>query len=293
MLNTELTSSIASLEPTDLLSTVKKWFEAPNDQDAPDFKAWLADCAANLSELTNDNVIKTLRVMLFCATRNRQHDAMDSIMAIFTSHEFAANVKENDWMVSNMNRIVGTLASPAALSTLETVVIGNQNKEFIREQMLLSIHFLWIEKILSDDEVTESYRRIINACFAQNTFNENLALALALNGAVVGGNNLRTEVTAIIDSGLLNEKTPQIAKAVQAIMTQPKQFREIYANQHKTMFDKPEDEIPIIHEPVIEQPPDFDGKVKQVVRDTPKIGRNDPCPCGSGKKYKKCCGKNA
>jgi preprotein translocase subunit SecA len=27
-----------------------------------------------------------------------------------------------------------------------------------------------------------------------------------------------------------------------------------------------------------------------VVRDTPKVGRNDLCPCGSGKKYKKCCG---
>jgi SEC-C motif-containing protein len=26
-------------------------------------------------------------------------------------------------------------------------------------------------------------------------------------------------------------------------------------------------------------------------RETPKIGRNDPCPCDSGKKYKKCCGK--
>ena len=26
------------------------------------------------------------------------------------------------------------------------------------------------------------------------------------------------------------------------------------------------------------------------VRTTPKVGRNDPCPCGSGKKYKKCCG---
>jgi preprotein translocase subunit SecA len=32
------------------------------------------------------------------------------------------------------------------------------------------------------------------------------------------------------------------------------------------------------------------GKVKTVTRDHPKIGRNDPCPCGSGKKYKKCCG---
>jgi SEC-C motif-containing protein len=28
-----------------------------------------------------------------------------------------------------------------------------------------------------------------------------------------------------------------------------------------------------------------------VVRSGPKVGRNDPCPCGSGKKYKKCCGK--
>ncbi len=30
---------------------------------------------------------------------------------------------------------------------------------------------------------------------------------------------------------------------------------------------------------------------KQVVRTGPKIGRNDPCPCNSGKKYKKCCGR--
>ena len=27
------------------------------------------------------------------------------------------------------------------------------------------------------------------------------------------------------------------------------------------------------------------------VRTTPKVGRNDPCPCGSKKKFKKCCGK--
>ncbi len=32
-------------------------------------------------------------------------------------------------------------------------------------------------------------------------------------------------------------------------------------------------------------------KPKQYIRSTPKIGRNEPCPCGSGKKYKKCCGK--
>jgi uncharacterized protein YecA (UPF0149 family) len=30
--------------------------------------------------------------------------------------------------------------------------------------------------------------------------------------------------------------------------------------------------------------------VETVRRDGPKIGRNDPCPCGSGQKFKKCCG---
>jgi preprotein translocase subunit SecA len=30
---------------------------------------------------------------------------------------------------------------------------------------------------------------------------------------------------------------------------------------------------------------------RPVVRAQPKVGRNDPCPCGSGKKYKKCCGR--
>ncbi|WP_243361043.1 YchJ family protein [Fundidesulfovibrio terrae] len=38
----------------------------------------------------------------------------------------------------------------------------------------------------------------------------------------------------------------------------------------------------------------LDGKVKStnepVVASGPKVGRNDPCPCGSGKKFKKCCG---
>jgi len=31
--------------------------------------------------------------------------------------------------------------------------------------------------------------------------------------------------------------------------------------------------------------------VRQYVREAPKVGRNDPCPCGSGKKHKKCCGR--
>ena len=36
----------------------------------------------------------------------------------------------------------------------------------------------------------------------------------------------------------------------------------------------------------------FSRDAPTTIRNTePKVGRNDPCPCGSGKKYKKCCAK--
>lgn len=40
----------------------------------------------------------------------------------------------------------------------------------------------------------------------------------------------------------------------------------------------------------------IDGEIAKqapIRREEPKVGRNDPCPCGSGKKYKKCCGAEA
>ena len=36
--------------------------------------------------------------------------------------------------------------------------------------------------------------------------------------------------------------------------------------------------------------PSAQAPVKTIVNKAPKVGRNDPCPCGSGRKYKKCCG---
>ena len=47
----------------------------------------------------------------------------------------------------------------------------------------------------------------------------------------------------------------------------------------------------------VEMPAAAPKEVKQPVkvpvkREAPKIGRNEKCPCGSGEKYKNCCGKN-
>jgi len=52
------------------------------------------------------------------------------------------------------------------------------------------------------------------------------------------------------------------------------------------------DFAPSAHEPAKEAPAEKqrqEGMAGPVHRSQPKVGRNDPCPCGSGKKYKKCC----
>ena len=54
--------------------------------------------------------------------------------------------------------------------------------------------------------------------------------------------------------------------------------------------------VNVIETPKVEQPRNIvenkyqEQQARRPVRREPKVGRNDPCPCGSGKKYKKCCG---
>jgi preprotein translocase subunit SecA len=58
---------------------------------------------------------------------------------------------------------------------------------------------------------------------------------------------------------------------------------DAYVRQYNERLDEETGEEEDVFDPYERQEP--------IVRETPKIGRNDPCPCGSGKKYKKCCGK--
>ena len=52
------------------------------------------------------------------------------------------------------------------------------------------------------------------------------------------------------------------------------------------------DSINVVSENKPQVPETSDVKRTPVVNQGPKVGRNDPCPCGSGKKYKNCCGRN-
>jgi len=71
----------------------------------------------------------------------------------------------------------------------------------------------------------------------------------------------------------------RVEPASEEQMEEQRRLRERRAAASKMQFSAP-----------AKVTPNATSKPKQVVRSGDKVGRNDPCPCGSGKKYKKCCG---
>ncbi len=99
---------------------------------------------------------------------------------------------------------------------------------------------------------------------------------------------------------VLRDKVTEIIFRVKVASSD--EMRDVYADQQES-FEVPEsygvDAAAIqqaAQQPAAGSDPDEDPDAVQptvpIINAGPKVGRNDPCPCGSGKKFKQCCGKN-
>jgi preprotein translocase subunit SecA len=95
----------------------------------------------------------------------------------------------------------------------------------------------------------------------------------------------------IFDQMLINIRT-EISKKVLSVTHRPKET-PVYANKTRVVGEAKHSQYGqfggIISNKA-ENPKPTEHHTVQVKRVQPKVGRNDPCPCGSGKKYKRCCG---
>ena len=102
-------------------------------------------------------------------------------------------------------------------------------------------------------------------------------------------NNLNREIVSFLCHAQLpiQQEAPQVLKEGQQQKTD---MRHLHAN--KEDIDAVGDDYAANEKDYYD--PAGDVAVKQEpIKVGPKIGRNDPCPCGSGKKYKNCHGKDA
>ena len=110
----------------------------------------------------------------------------------------------------------------------------------------------------------------------------------------------KTEAFKIFDELMVNIKSEichnifRSASSLMAFQSFLSKLPQRTVHQDANAFEKPEDQSKKEQaSSVVSEANEAVSKTRATpVRTGPKVGRNDPCPCGSGKKYKQCCGKN-
>jgi len=90
---------------------------------------------------------------------------------------------------------------------------------------------------------------------------------------------------------MVDWRPPELESWRQATARDEKRTRELFDDPEamQKFLDRLAEAKSLSKRPAeIPQPPQF----VPLRRESPKVGRNVPCPCGSGKKYKKCCGRD-
>ena len=156
-------------------------------------------------------------------------------------------------------------------------------KAFEKAIMLLTIDEAWKEHLRELDDLRQSVQ---NASYEQKD-----PLVIYKIEAFKLFQNMLSEVNKEIASFLFKGQLPQPDSRQQAQATQqaPQQFAKRMSESRGEIEDGSGAQQQQQHQAPQQAPP---REKTEPVRVGPKVGRNDPCPCGSGKKFKSCHGKD-
>ena len=155
-----------------------------------------------------------------------------------------------------------------------------QFREVERVVLLRNVDQKWMDHLEAMDSLMESIG--LQAYAQRNPISE-----YRIQGADLFDEMIREIRDDTVRMMLSVIPKPQVVKRVQVV----KETGEQGASAAPAPVRAPAAAGPVAR-PVQRPVPTPAGTSQTVVRKTPKVGRNDPCPCGSGKKYKKCCGRN-
>jgi preprotein translocase subunit SecA len=201
---------------------------------------------------------------------------------------------EGEETIGDEDILERVLAAAEASYTANIEIAGKEAfGGFERSIMLRSLDSHWREHLAALDHLRQGIH--LRGYAQKNPKQEYKREAFELFSALLDA--IGNEVTRVISTvhiqtqeqiAAADEQLAATAPALENIRYQHADFDDALG----TVADGEELETPADERPV-QMPPAQAPRVQQVQRFTEKVGRNDPCPCGSGKKYKNCHGKLA
>jgi hypothetical protein len=232
--------------------------------------------------LKSDYILHTHALYLLAQFREKQ--AYPVIYKFFSIPTIELLIGESH--IEQAGRILASVSN-GDLSLIKELIENPDVYEYARSSSIDALIVLMVNGELSRELVIEYFAELFDSKLERKQdyiWNGLIATCLDLNmtelldkikEAFSSKFVLETlTLDEVIEAFELNKKDPIIFK------------KDDYPN---TFIDSVIEEMEYL-EDVLED--DEDTRYNEPVRTEPKIGRNQPCFCGSGKKYKKCCGKN-
>ena len=163
-------------------------------------------------------------------------------------------------------------------------VIGERMREFEKQITLQILDRLWKEHLATMDQLRQGI--FLRSYGGKNPRQEYKREAFAQFTDLM--NFLQQEVIKILSHIKIRQEDS--ADAIDR-QREEESARVGMNYQHQSVSALSEDQRGKIGSSGVTRANQAKEKRSPFVRDLPKVGRNDPCPCGSGKKFKQCCGK--
>jgi hypothetical protein len=207
-----------------------------------------------------------------------------------------------DFLTEDLGQILASVCG-GELAGIQSVIENEDAYEWARAAALSSLVTLVAAGQKSRDEIVSYFARLFRDGLARN--GSHAWTALVCYSTDLSPAELMEDIERAYDDGLVDPGVISLANVKRDLARgQEQMLARLAADPHRRLIEDTIKEMgwwACFHD---DKPIRVNGGVEatsmgsrepleapvQIRREEPKTGRNEPCPCGSGKKYKKCCG---
>jgi hypothetical protein len=243
----------------------------------PELLRILEQTAANLEAVSSDHGYFAPLYAMFLLAEFREPLAYPALVRLFSTPGEAIMDLAGDVVTENLGDILASVAF-GDMSGLAAMAENPKVNEYVRSAALKAM----VASVVIGDRTREEVMAYFASLFRGRLEREPdyIWTSLASRCVELYPEEVYADIRQAYADGLVED-----------FFTKWEHVEEVYAMGKQAAMARLASRDPFIDTVTeISQWPCFERQAQPLRPSVPKVGRNDPCPCGSGKKYKRCCG---
>jgi len=247
----------------------------------------LEEAKNNLEKISDESNYMLHIYAMFLLAQFRETKAYPLIIEFFSVPGELPLELTGDIVTEHLGRILASVYD-GNIELLKTLVEDRKANQYVRTAGIQAFLIMWGQNILSREAVIAYYKALFSTKLEREE--SYLWTSLVLNSARLCPVELKEQIDDVYQKGWVEEFFIRSEDVEELIEIGPERALEDIRNNKR---------YGLIHDTISEMKywACFNQERRKRSRiipaneyaPKPKIGRNEPCPCGSGKKYKKCC----